>query len=130
MVAAATLEALKVFEEQPQLRSQLVHNIEQFVAGAREIGFDLPTDHKSSIVPIIVGDEKKLGEMNQILIDSGIFVVPIMYPAVSRKEARFRFTIMATHTTADIDFTLSVLERAVEKVGLFETRQSSTRTVG
>lgn len=130
MVVAATLEALTIFEEQPQLRSQLAHNIEQFAAGARELGFDIPMDHKSSIVPIIVGDEKKLGDMNQILIDSGIFVVPIMYPAVSRKEARFRFTIMATHTTADIDFTLSVLERAVERVGLFKSEGALTRTGG
>ena len=45
--------------------------------------------------------------------DNGVFVVPIVYPAVSRKACRFRFTVMASHTQSDMDFVLGVVEKAM-----------------
>ena len=74
-----------------------------------------PAEHESAVVPVIVGDEKKLEIMNAVMMDAGVFVIPIVYPAVSKTNARFRFTVMATHTVSDLDYALNVLELAMAK---------------
>lgn len=114
--SAAMLEAIKIFQTTPELLINLRRNINHFVLGLRDLGFtNIPANHESSIIPLIVGDEKKLGIMNQVFLDSGVFVVPILYPAVGRTNARFRFTVMATHTISDLDFVLATLEKAMHK---------------
>ncbi len=115
--AAAALAALKLFVAKPQLVKQLHSNIAHFVAGLRDLGFNINPNHESAVIPVVVGDEEKMGIMNQIFWQNGIYVVPIAYPVVGRNQARFRFTIMATHTVSDLDYVLNVLDRAMEKVG-------------
>lgn len=112
--AAAADKALEIFEKEPNRIAQLKTNIKQFVEGVRHLGFKISENHESSIVPVIIGDEKKLGIMYERLLEAGIFVVPIIYPAVSRNNCRFRFTIMSEHTTADIDYAIMVLDLAMK----------------
>ena len=64
---------------------------------------------------MVVGDETKLGIMYQSLLDDGVLCIPIVYPAVSRKNCRFRFTMMATHSKSDLDYATACLEKAMMK---------------
>jgi glycine C-acetyltransferase len=69
--------------------------------------------------------------MNKILMDAGVFVIPIVYPAVSRSNCRFRFTVMATHSVSDLDYVLNVLELAMEKAQFrFEDVAESVNSSG
>jgi len=52
--------------------------------------------------------------MNEVLLNSGIYVVPIVYPAVSRNASRFRFTVMAPHTQSDLDLVIFQFEKAMK----------------
>lgn len=113
--AAAALAALRVFAQRPGLLAQLRENIQYFLSGLRELGFDIPTSHESAVVPVVIGDEKKLGIMNEVFRDSGVFVIPIVFPAVGRRNCRFRFTVSAAHTVSDLDYVLNVLEKAMIK---------------
>lgn len=113
--AAAALEALKQFRARPELVKNLQENIKHFVKGLRELGCEIDPHHESAVIPVIIGDEKKLGIMNAVLRENGVYVIPITYPAVSRKNCRFRFTMMATHSISDLDYVLATLERAMEK---------------
>ncbi len=113
--AAAALAAIKLFQAEPERVAQLHTNINHFVKGLRYLGCTIPANHESPVIPVVIGDEKKLGLMNEIFRDEGIYVVPIVHPAVSRKQCRFRFTVMATHTTSDLDYILNVLEKAMLK---------------
>lgn len=119
--AAAALEALKIFQEEKDLQERLKTNIRHFTDGLRYLGFEMNPNHESAVIPVTIGDEKILGKMNESLRDDGVFVVPIVYPAVSRNSCRFRFTIMATHSISDLDFVLGSLEKAMLKSG-FRTR--------
>jgi 8-amino-7-oxononanoate synthase len=112
---AATLTALKIFYEDRSLLDRLHANIKHFVRGLRHLGAPLDANHESSVVPVVIGDEKILGEMNASLRDDGVFVVPVVYPAVPRLGSRFRFTVMATHSLSDLDLVLSVFEKAMIK---------------
>jgi glycine C-acetyltransferase len=104
---------LQIFVAQPELVTRLKDNISYFVQGMRQLGAPLVADHKSAIVPVTISDEKKMGVMAGSLLDNGIYVIPIVFPAVSRSGCRFRFTVMATHTQSDLDLALSHFEQAM-----------------
>jgi 8-amino-7-oxononanoate synthase len=113
--AAAALAALKVFQANPHLRETLKSNIRHFVTGLRDLGCPIAPNHESAVIPVIIGDEIKLGEMNEVFRNHGVYVIPITYPAVGRTNSRFRFTIMATHSTSDRDYVLNIIEMAMMK---------------
>lgn len=114
---AATSKALDIFINDKSLLENLRANIKHFIRGLEELGYPANPQHESSIIPVVIGDEKIMGEMYQSLMDDGIFCSPIVYPAVSKTNCRFRFTIAANQTTSDIDYALSCLEKAMLKVG-------------
>lgn len=114
---AAVSKSLDIFTSNKDLLNKLHSNIQHFVKNLEAIGYKFPATHESAVVPVVVGDEKKLGEMYQSLLDDGVLCVPIVYPAVSRKNCRFRFTVMATHSKSDLDYATACLEKAMLKAG-------------
>lgn len=114
-VAAATLRALQILHEEPEHLINLQNNIKSFILGINELGFSIPHDHESAVIPLLIGDENKLGIMKESLMDDGIFVVPIIYPAVSKKRCRFRMTMMASYDRSDIDYIIHSIEKAMIK---------------
>ena len=114
---AAALTALKVvFEEEFDRVENLRSNIKHFIAGLKELGEPtLSMNHVSGIISITIGDEHQLAAINQQLIDYGIRVTPIVYPAVPRGQARFRFCITTEHTFTDIDYVMQILKDAIKK---------------
>jgi glycine C-acetyltransferase len=113
--AAAVLKAIDLFQRDKSLLQRLHENIRYFVHGMRSLGAPLNPDHPSAVIPVIIGDEHKLGIMNDVLLQSGIYVVPIVYPAVSRNASRFRFTVMAPHTQSDLDLVIFQFEKAMKE---------------
>ena len=124
---AAALKALQIFSTQKHLLQDVRRNIKHFVSGLINLGFDLDPNHESSVVPVIIGDERKLGLINEILMDSGVYVVPIVFPGVPRETCRFRFTVMATHTLSDLDYVLNLLEGAMARVDFTPASAPSNR---
>ena len=112
---AAAHRAIELFISQPEISLKLKNNIKYFCKGLIDLGFKLESTHESAVVPVVIGDEKKLGQIYQSLLDDGVSCVPIVYPAVSRKNCRFRFTLMSTHTQSDLDYVISSLEKAMLK---------------
>lgn len=114
---AAVDKALDLFLEDKSHLENLRSNVKHFLKNLESIGYPVSQNHESAVVPVVVGDEKKLGEMYQSLLEDGVICIPIVYPAVSRKNARFRFTVMATHTKSDLDYVTTCLEKAMIKSG-------------
>ncbi len=110
---AAVSKSLDLFTANRDLINALHNNIEHFVKNLESIGYKFSQKHESAVVPVVVGDETKLGIMYQSLLDDGVLCIPIVYPAVSRNNCRFRFTVMATHTKSDLDYATSCLEKAM-----------------
>lgn len=113
--AAAALKALDIFTTEKKIHTSLMNNIQHFKKGLQTLGYKFHHDHESSIIPVIIKDETKMGKIYQSLLDDGIWCVPVVYPVVSRRNCRFRFTIMASHTIAELDYALSALEKAMLK---------------
>jgi glycine C-acetyltransferase len=56
--------------------------------------------------------------MTQYCQKHGVFVLPVLPPAVPEGSARLRANVTAAHTTEDIDFALNVFTAAGRAVGV------------
>lgn len=125
---AATAKALDLFIGKSDLVTSLKSNVAHFVKALTDLGFPINPNHESAVVPIVISDESKMGEIYQSLLDDGVWCIPIVYPAVSRKNCRFRFTVMATHTKSDLDYAALCVEKALMKADFkHSARQAATR---
>ena len=111
-LVATVSTALDIIEEEPQLREQLWKNTRKMLDGYKELGYDTG-DSETPIIPIIIKDGIKVYEMCKHLFENGVFVNPVVSPAVPPGRELLRTSCMATHTEEQLD---RVLE-AFQKVG-------------
>ena len=115
--AAGIIRGIELLDEEPHWKDQLWENINHFKNGLDSLGFDTgPT--QSAIIPIKIGDASVTAQMAAILMKAGIYTNPIIYPAVSKKNARIRTSVMATHTKEQLDQALNAFEDAGKKLGI------------
>lgn len=105
---ASTLAALEIIRNEPEHISQLWANTEYAKRLLLENGFDLGNT-ESPILPIYIRDNGKTFLLTKLLQENGVFVNPVVSPAVRAEDSLIRFSLMATHTFAQI-------EEAVEKM--------------
>jgi len=116
-VIAGVIAAIKVIKEEPQLLKNLWRNINYIKTGLTNLGFDIGNS-QSAIIPLIIGDEIQTYKMAQLLDKAGIFVNPVVFPAVKKQKSRIRVSIMALHSIKDLDWALSVFESAGKNLGI------------
>jgi 8-amino-7-oxononanoate synthase len=56
--------------------------------------------------------------MRKLLFDAGIFVNPVVPPAVPPEQTLIRTSFMATHTDPQLDFALEAFEKVGKKLGI------------
>jgi glycine C-acetyltransferase len=114
---AAALEAFNVIDDEPERVAQLRWVTETYTSGLKAQGWDTMLAD-TCVVPVLVGDELKTMDLTRMLFDRGIFVCPIVHPAVPRGTERLRTCLMATHTAEDIDQALGAFAEAGAELGL------------
>ena len=114
--AAAALAALQVMEREPERVTRLHERVKLFLSLAREYGLDTGTSAGSAVVPVIVGDTLQAIRLSGILMDQGINVAPMIYPAVANDGARLRFFISSLHTEEQIRHTLATVSRELARL--------------
>lgn len=115
--AAAALAALRIMRTEPE-RSARVNVIGERVR--RELtgmGFNIGQS-VSPIIPIVIGDTPRTIMTWKALFDAGVFVNPILAPAVPAGTELLRTSYMATHTDEQIDRVLEVYRQVGRQVGL------------
>jgi len=116
-LVASVSTALDIIEEQPQLRTQLWKNTHKMLKGYKELGYDTGTS-ETPIVPIIIKDSMKVYEMCKLLFQHGVFVNPVVSPAVPPGRELLRTSYMATHTEEQLDKVLVAFEKVGKQLGL------------
>jgi 7-keto-8-aminopelargonate synthetase-like enzyme len=114
---AAALAAFDVIEDEPWRVQQLHRVQERYTTGLKSQGWDT-MDSTTCVVPVLVGDEAKTMDLTRMLFDRGVFVCPIVHPAVPRGSDRLRTCLMATHTDEDIDQALDAFAESGRALGL------------
>lgn len=110
-LAAASLEALKIMQAEPDRVTRLHERAAQFLALAREKGIDTGMSQGFAIVPAIVKNSLKAAKIANQLFECGINVQPIIYPAVEERAARLRFFLSSMHTEAQVKTAVEALAR-------------------
>jgi 7-keto-8-aminopelargonate synthetase-like enzyme len=114
-VVAALVAGLQVATEDDSLRRQLWDNAAYFRNGLHRVGIDTG-DSVSHVIPIIVGEDRGLlYELGHAMLERGLFLAPVDYPSVPQDRVRFRASITALHSRADLDEALNVLEDTVAR---------------
>ena len=114
---AAVLAALQVMQEEPE-RIQRVNDIaERMRHGFQSLGFDTGPS-VTPVVPIMIGDAMRTIAMWRGLFDRGVFVNPVLSPAVPEGQELLRTSYMATHTDQQLDRVLEAFEQIGRNVGL------------
>ncbi|WP_413668827.1 aminotransferase class I/II-fold pyridoxal phosphate-dependent enzyme [Mucilaginibacter sp. Mucisp86] len=114
---ASVIAALDIIESEPERIEKLWDNTNYAMKLLLEEGFDLgPTE--SPILPIYVRDNEKTFAVTKHLQASGVFVNPVVSPAVPSDSSLLRFSLMATHTFEQIDEAVEKLSKAFKEVGV------------
>ncbi len=112
-IVATNIEAIRIARTEPERRRRLADNAAYFRRAVCGLGLDigLSTTH---VVPILVGGERDLlYDAALAMLERGLYILPIDYPAGPEDRVRFRASISAGHSREDLDTALGIIEDCV-----------------
>ena len=111
------LAALDVMAEETWRQDALWANTERAKQGLLQAGFEIgPT--ASPIIPLYIRDNEKTFKLTRILMDDGVFINPVVSPAVPAEDTLIRYSLMATHTPSQIDESVEKITIAAKTLGI------------
>lgn len=117
--AASAMAALEIIENEPERIESLHKNAEILRKGLLKLGFDTGNSI-TPIIPVIIGNRILTVKIAGDLLKEGIFVNPIISPAVPVGRDLIRTSCMATHTEKQLDRILEAFEKTGRKFGLIK----------
>jgi len=115
--AAAALAALKIMRDEPQHSARVNAIGDRVRKELSAMGFNI--GHSvSPIIPIFVGDTPTTIQAWKTLFDAGVFVNPVLAPAVLAGQELLRTSYMASHTDEQIDRALEIYRKVGKQLGL------------
>lgn len=117
---AAALKALDLMIEEPERQANLWKLTNMALEGFRQAGFEIGNT-STPIIPLFVRDNFKTFAITSDLLKEGIFVNPVVSPAVAPHDTLIRFSLMATHTPEQVAEALEKITKVFRKHGILPT---------
>jgi 8-amino-7-oxononanoate synthase len=114
---ASVIAALDIIESEPERIDKLWANTEYAKKLLLEAGFDIGHSN-SPIIPVYIRDNIKTFMITNILQKNGVFVNPVVSPAVPSDSSLIRFSLMATHSFDQIESAIEKLSAAFKAVNV------------
>lgn len=111
---AAVLEAVKILQEDPDLPQKTLKNAEYMRKRLTQLGIP-HGEGVTPIIPIRTYDNERTFLVTRALLDEGVYVNPVISPAVPVGESILRTSYTATHTTEQLDFALEKFDLVLNK---------------
>lgn len=115
--AAAALAALDVMRDEPERVARVNQIGDRMREGYRSLGFNIGPS-STPIIPILIGDDQMTFAFWKALFDAGVFVNPIISPAVPAGMQLLRTSYMSTHTDHQLDCVLDTFGKVGKKLGV------------
>jgi 8-amino-7-oxononanoate synthase len=115
--AAAVLAALEIIKSEPERMEKLWEITHYAIDNFKMLGFDIGQT-QTPIIPLYIRDNILTLKLVRMLMDEGVFVNPVVSPAVSKDDTLIRFSLMATHTKDQVDIALEKIARLSRKLGI------------
>ena len=114
---AAVIAALDIIAEEPDRRERLWRHTNKMIKAFKQMGFDTGVA-ETPIIPLMMGEMERAFMMWKILGEEGVFVNPVVPPAVPQGRCMIRTSYMATHTDEMLDRVLGIVEKTGKKLGV------------
>lgn len=116
---ACVIEALNVMEDERWRMDALWNNTHRAKEAFIKAGFETGVS-ETPIIPLYVRDNEKTFIMTRKLMDAGVFVNPVVSPAVRSEDTLIRYSLMATHTFDQIDESVEKISAVARELGVIE----------
>jgi len=116
---ACVLEALDVMEDEKWRKDALWANTKRAKEGFLKAGFEIGAT-ETPIIPLYIRDNTNTFAMTRMLMDDGVFVNPVVSPAVRSEDSLIRYSLMATHTFDQIDESIEKISKAARALRVIE----------
>ena len=107
---AAALKALEIMEAEPERQEHLWELTHYALDGFRNMGCEIGNT-STPIIPLFIRDNFKTFAITRDLQNEGIFVNPVVSPAVAPQDTLIRFSLMATHTKEQVTTALEKIQK-------------------
>jgi len=124
--AATALRCLDIMETEPEHIQNLRKNAAFMSKNLKAMGFNT-LNSQTPIIPLLIGDDGAAFAITQALCEAGVFMTPIVRPAVPDGCALLRTSYMASHTMDDLNFALEHLEAVGKKFGVLGNEENTIR---
>jgi 8-amino-7-oxononanoate synthase len=115
--AAAVSACLEVIKQEPERAERVMQIGERMRQGYQALGYNT-LNSQTPIVPVFIGDDMKTFALWRALFDAGIYVNPVVPPAVAPNQSLLRTSYMATHTDAQLDRVLETFGTVGKQLGI------------
>ena len=117
--AASVLAALDIMEHEPERIKHLWDVTNFALKGFKDMGIDTGKS-ETPIIPLFIRDDIKALQMTKMLLEEGVFVNPVVTPAVPKEDCLIRFSLMATHTFEQVQTALEKFEKVAKTLGILK----------
>lgn len=117
--AASALAALEIIRTEPERIDKLWRNTHYAMDQLKNAGFEIGHT-ESPILPIYIRDDLKTFQFARMMADDGVFVNPVVSPAVRSSDSLIRFSLMATHSFEQIDRAVEIMHHNAQLLELHE----------
>lgn len=114
---ATVYKALEILKREPDRIQRLWDNATYLADNLRKLNFNLGKT-ESPVIPVIIGEDIKTFKVWRALFDLGVYVNPVIAPAVPPGTARLRVSCIATHEKEELDRALEIFETVGKKFKL------------
>lgn len=116
---AAANAALDIMLSEPERQEHLWAITNYALDSFREMGCEIGNT-STPIIPLFIRDDYKTFHVTRDLLDEGVFVNPVVTPAVAPHDTLIRYSLMATHTKDQVTRSLEAIEKVFKKYDLLK----------
>ena len=114
---AAVDKALDIMENEPERQEHLWKITHFALEGFRSMGFEIGHT-ETPIIPLFIRDNNLTFTITRDLLNEGVFVNPVVSPAVAPNDTLIRFSLMATHTEEQVAYALKKIQKVFRQYKL------------
>jgi 8-amino-7-oxononanoate synthase len=123
---ATALKCLEIMETEPEHLVNLRKNAAYMSKNLKAMGYNT-LNSNTPIIPLLIGDDGLAFQMTQKLCEEGVFMTPVVRPAVPEGCSILRTSYMASHTQTDLDYALEHLEKIGKQFGILGSTETTER---
>jgi 8-amino-7-oxononanoate synthase len=116
---ATVLTTLDIMENEPERIQHLWDITKLALDGFNAAGFDTGKS-ETPIIPLFIRDDIKALQLTTNLLADGIFVNPVVSPAVPKEDSLIRYSLMATHTREQVEISVEKITKAAKNLGILK----------